>query len=311
VARHSSEHEPDADEADDKVETDEPDESEQPERTAQADTFWSDVRVDPIEVALPSGVGYTLRAYRDPDDVSSVPGDEPEPDEDEDAADEAVATESTEPADEDLAEESDEASDDEDSDDESDEDSEDDDELDDEDEDDEEEEDDEDEEDQGPDEVPVFLSARGKLLLFRSTEGLAAFLRSDDPHSLRGIEEYETLTRRIEPGYVVPTDEDRYELDLVVSNLRGGHDAWEPELVVKAGELARDLGYALRLQTVLTSLAPGSPLDDLDDAMRAAAGGGIGGFRGRRRMRKVGAQQAALAWRTIIGKISAAVDWRD
>jgi hypothetical protein len=32
---------------------------------------------------------------------------------------------------------------------------------------------------------------------------------------------------------------------------------------------------------------------------------------GRRRIKKIGAQQASLGWRTIIGKISAAVDWRD
>jgi hypothetical protein len=62
---------------------------------------------------------------------------------------------------------------------------------------------------------------------------------------------------------------------------------------------------------VLTALSPGSPLDDLDEALRSAAGGGIGGFMGRRRLRRIGAQQASLGWRTIIGKISAAVDWRD
>ena len=54
----------------------------------------------------------------------------------------------------------------------------------------------------------------------------------------------------------------------------------------------------------------GSPLDDLDEALRSAAAGGVGSFFGRRRLRKIGAQQATLGWRTIIGKISAAVDWR-
>ena len=34
-------------------------------------------------------------------------------------------------------------------------------------------------------------------------------------------------------------------------------------------------------------------------------------FRGRRRLKKIGAQQASIGWRTIIGKISASVDWRD
>ncbi len=39
--------------------------------------------------------------------------------------------------------------------------------------------------------------------------------------------------------------------------------------------------------------------------------GGVGGFFARRKLKKIGAQQASLGWRTIIGKISAAVDWRD
>ena len=45
--------------------------------------------------------------------------------------------------------------------------------------------------------------------------------------------------------------------------------------------------------------------------LRSAESGGMGGFFGRRKLRKIGAQQASLGWRSIIGKISAAVDWRD
>jgi hypothetical protein len=105
--------------------------------------------------------------------------------------------------------------------------------------------------------------------------------------------------------------EDNYELDLVVDNLRGGHDAWDSDLLIKAGEVARDIAYALRMDAVLTALSPGSPLDDLDEALRASAAGGIGGFLARRRVRKIGAQQATLGWRTIIGKISGAVVWRE
>src|SRR5262249_20009180 len=40
------------------------------ERTRAADRFWTSVRIDPIEIALPSGVGYTLRAYRQNTDVT-------------------------------------------------------------------------------------------------------------------------------------------------------------------------------------------------------------------------------------------------
>jgi hypothetical protein len=62
---------------------------------------------------------------------------------------------------------------------------------------------------------------------------------------------------------------------------------------------------------VILALSAGSPLDDLDDALRSANDGGMGGFFGRRRLKKIGAQQSSLGWRSIIGKISAAVDWRD
>jgi hypothetical protein len=61
----------------------------------------------------------------------------------------------------------------------------------------------------------------------------------------------------------------------------------------------------------MDSLSPGSPLDDLDEVMRSAAGGGLSGFFARRKLKKIGAEAAPLSWRTIIGKISAAVDWRD
>lgn len=251
------------------------------ERTAEADEFWQDVRVDPIELALPAGVGYTLRAYRTTDTLTPVPGEQPE--EEPEDSEEVLDEDEVDEEESEDSEESDDSGDDE-------------------------EEEDEAEE---PEEVPVFLSRQGRLLLFRSPEGLAEFVASDEPHALRGIAEWDRVASGLRPGYVVATDEDHYELDLVVRNLRGGHDAWDPELVVSAGEIARDLGYALQIEAVRTSLSPGSPLDDLDDAMRGVINGGIGGFLAKRRTRKIGAQQAALAWRTIVGKISAAVDWRD
>jgi hypothetical protein len=96
-----------------------------------------------------------------------------------------------------------------------------------------------------------------------------------------------------------------------VENLRGGPDAWDAPLILKAGELARDLGFALRLDPVMVAMSSGSPLDDLDEALRKADAGGVGSFFAKRRLRKIPAQQSSLAWRTVIGKISAAADWRD
>jgi hypothetical protein len=288
-----------AEEYDDADDLDDADEAAQD--AADDRPLWSDVRVDPVEIALPVGSGYTLRAYRPKGGLTptEVEGREEEDDpfaqrvrvseEDEDEVvildeefEELVAAEDEEAAEaaEATGEEKEEA----------------------------EEDQSEPEEDE---EVPVFLSHRGKLLLFRSAESLVEFVRSGQPHDLAQIDTWAQLAERVEPADVAPRDEDTYELDLVVENLRGGHDTWDVPLLISAGEVARDLGYALRLAPLIAALAPGSPLDDLDEALRKTADGGLGGFLGRRRLRKIGAQQATLGWRTIIGKISAAADWRD
>lgn len=278
--------------------------------------LWDEVRIAPIELALPAGAGFTLRAYRlsttleptvvddrDDDDLFDARA---RPDDDEDEDDETVVILDEEYAA--LLESDDDAEDGKtrrkdgadpaaaatDGDDEE-----------------PAAEHFDDEEKPVAEEVPVFLSHRGRLLLFKSAESLVAFVRSGQPHDLAQLDTWSDFAERVQPGDVAPSDDDTYELDLVVENLRGGHDTWDLDLLIEAGEAARDLAYALRLRPVLTALSPGSPLDDLDEALRAAAGGGVGGFLGRRKLRKIGAQQASLGWRSIIGKISAAVDWRD
>jgi len=289
---------------------------------AEQRAFWEELRIDPVEIALPSGTGFTLRAYRmsnelTPTDTSDREEDDPfsararqaEEDEedlfaeedfgdeeDEDDADDATRdrnraraadrdgdAEADDEADSDAEAEAEAAFED----------------------------DDEDEDEQEPEEVPVFLTHRGKLLLFRSAEGLVSFVRSGAPNDLAQVDTWQSLVEKLQPVNIAPLDEDSYELDLVVENLRGGHDSWDPTLIIEAGEIARDLAYALRLPAVLDMLSPGSSIDDLDEALRGVVDGGIGGFMARRRLRKIGAQTASLGWRTIIGKISAAVDWRD
>lgn len=332
----------DDDTADDGTEDDESDEGESDEeaddeetaRSKAADDWWSDVRVDVVELALPSGVGYTLRAYRMTDEVapdeeaeeSAAEEEEPPPPPKKAAKDAPKAkgkakgkgkgadeeAEEPEPApsgkrgkhrtagkkrDEEPEEEDlDEDLEDEDLEDEDFED---------------EELDEEEEAEPEPEEIPTFLAHDGRLLLFRTPEALVSYVRSGAPNDLAVIDTWDQVVSGIKPDYVAALADDKYELDLIVDNLRGGHDAWEPDLVISAGEVARDLGYALRIEQILTALSPESPLDDLDEAMRAAAGGGLGSFFARRRLKKIGAQQAALAWRTIIGKITTATDWRD
>ena len=305
--------EPELDDTDAAAAADEVEEDRPPADRA----LWEEVRIDPVEIALPSGTGFTLRAYRQareltPTDVVERDQDDPflarrqvvETEDDEEVVilDEEFAALSAEEDDEDeekdaKARRKDKAgaSDDEKAETETEDDAE-----------------DEDEDDEaGDEEVPVFLTHKGRLLLFKTPESLVTFIRSGAPNDLSQLDSWNELSERLEPADIAPLDEDTYELDLVVENLRGGHDAWDHELLIEAGEIARDLAYALRLPAVLDMLSSGSSLDDLDEALRASVNGGVGGFLGRRRLKKIGAQTASLGWRTIVGKISAVVDWRD
>ncbi|MEW2442102.1 DNA primase [Micromonospora marina] len=300
--------EPELDDTDAAAAADEVEEDRPPADRA----LWDEVRIDPVEIALPAGTGFTLRAYRQareltPTDVAERDQDDPflarrqvvETEEDEEVVilDEEFAALSAEEDDSDEEKDAKarrkgkaDASDDDKA------------EADDE---------DEDEDEAGDEEVPVFLTHKGRLLLFKTPESLVTFIRSGAPNDLSQLDSWNELSERLEPADIAPLDEDTYELDLVVENLRGGHDAWDHELLIEAGEIARDLAYALRLPAVLDMLSAGSSLDDLDEALRASVNGGIGGFLGRRRLKKIGAQTASLGWRTIVGKISAVVDWRD
>ncbi|GAA4567316.1 hypothetical protein GCM10023176_19260 [Micromonospora coerulea] len=278
------------------------------DRPAADRALWDELRIDPVEIALPAGTGLTLRAYRPareltPTDVAERDEDDPflarrqvltAADEDEEVVilDEEFAALSEDEDEErpegrrrGAADAADETAEDEDE--------------------------AEAEEAAGDEEVPVFLSHRGRLLLFKTPESLVSFIRSGAPNDLSQLDSWNELSERVEPADIAPLDEDTYELDLVVENLRGGHDTWDPTLLIEAGEVARDVAYALRIPAVLDMLSAGSSLDDLDEALRATVKGGIGAFMGRRRLKKIGAQTASLGWRTIVGKISAVVDWRD
>jgi hypothetical protein len=292
--------------------SDEP-EASSPEQSASGlsgPALWEEVRIEPVEIALPGGVGLTLRAYRKASELTptEMEVDEDDPfemrkgagarhDDDEEVIvddefqalleqgeadkDGAPVADAEEPAPEDFEDEKDENEE-------------------------------EEEEDKAADEeVPMFLSHKGRLLAFKTPESLVSFIRSGAPHDLAQLDTWATVADRVQSTDVDPQPDDRYELDLVVENLRGGHDTWDLPLLIAAGEVARDLGYALRLKPVILALNPGSPLDDLDESLRSAENGGMGGFFGRRRLKKIGAQQASLGWRSVIGKISAAVDWRD
>jgi hypothetical protein len=258
-------------------------------RSAETDKLWNEMSVDPVELHLGKDSGFTLRAYRMSD---TLPGAKPVAEAAEDDAPSGELAEKEEdvaPEDEDAPEPDaadfadDEAP---------------------------AEEEDEDALDAEPEEVPVFLTRKGKLLVFREPDALVAYVRENDDHDLAVIEEYAELQERLTADDVVCDEDDTYELDLVVANLRGGQESWEPELLIKAAEVGRDLGYALKNDSVIASLAPGSPLDDLDETFRVVVDGGFRGKLAKRRLKKSDSQQAAIAWRGVIAKINDHVEWR-
>lgn len=260
--------------------------------------IWDEFEISPIEIAFPGNkVGLTLRAYRMDDELTPTDISEREDEDDIFSArdmrrpleeDELGEFEWTKEqldeiaagrADDELAEDAAESQ--------------------------EHEEEEQEDKQETAQEVPVFLSHKGKLLLFKTAGGLASFVKSKAPHDMKQLKDWSKFAKKLKADDVVADEEDSYELDLVVENLRGGPDAWEPPLLLSAGEIARDLGQALQLKKVIFALAPGSPLDDLDEALRAT------GFFARRKLKKIGTEQASISWRSIIGKISASVDWRD
>jgi hypothetical protein len=151
---------------------------------------------------------------------------------------------------------------------------------------------------------PVFLGRDGVVYAFRSPEGLVAFLRSGEPHDLADLPNWEEISAAADID-VTPDEMGVYHLDMVVEMLRAGPDSWDHEMLVLAGEAARDIGKYAGLNDVLTALAPGSPLDALDDDLRD------GGFLARRRLRKRDADSAAIGWRSLIGRLTPVIEFRD
>ncbi|GAA2169780.1 MULTISPECIES: hypothetical protein [Glycomyces] len=261
-------------------------------RSAETDKLWNEMSVDPVELHLGKDSGFTLRAYRMSDTLPGakpvVEAEEADTEDEAPSGGEAEKEEDVAPEDEDAPEpDAADFADDETP-----------------------AEEDEDALDAEPEEVPVFLTRKGKLLVFREADALVAYVKENDDHDLAVIEEYAELQERLTADDVVCDKDDTYELDLVVANLRGGQESWEPELLIKAAEVGRDLGYALKNDSVIASLAPGSPLDDLDETFRVVVDGGFRGKLAKRRLKKSDSQQAAIAWRGVIAKINDHVEWR-
>jgi len=151
---------------------------------------------------------------------------------------------------------------------------------------------------------PVFLGSKGVVFAFRTTEGLVEFLRSGAEHDLAGLEGWQDVAAEDDID-VTPDEMGIYQLDIVVEMLRAGADSWDFELLVLAGEAARDVAKYAELDEVLAALGPGSPLDSLDDDLRD------GGLMARRRLKKRDGDGLAIGWRGVIGRLTPVIDFRD
>lgn len=152
----------------------------------------------------------------------------------------------------------------------------------------------------GTHEEPRFLATGGRVQVFGTADGLVAYLHSDAAHDLRQRPGWPEYARWVTPPVLYPTPEHRYELDLVADNLAAGRDSWIPELVLRAGVLARDLAYALDLD-VWTLLARGSLLDELDEALRR---------QNRWKLRGFNPAQVAEHWRQVVDELEDVIEHR-
>jgi hypothetical protein len=143
---------------------------------------------------------------------------------------------------------------------------------------------------------------RGRIQLFDDPGALVHYVQANLAHDLVALPSWTSLARWVNAANLEPYDADRYNLDLVPRNLAGGHDLWEPDVLISAAEIARELAFALSINEALAALAPGSLLDKVDRILR------FGGCFKRRRLRRLDADEVAKGWRFIIHKLSTAVD---
>lgn len=161
-----------------------------------------------------------------------------------------------------------------------------------------------------------FLSRDGRLLLFRTTDGLARFVREETDHDLAGPPGWRDRggdRDRVAAAVTAAVAEDAvvsYELDLVPTNLAGSSDEWIADLLLPARDLMAELASALDLRRIRASLADGEYLDRFDDTLRESITAGR--FSGaRRRLRSFESSRLTTQWRQLTRWLEQAVDWRD
>ncbi len=155
---------------------------------------------------------------------------------------------------------------------------------------------------------PVFASVAGRLRLVPRPEQAAMFALSTPDHELSAIPQWDRLRESMARTYLPLLDENRYDLGIPAVNLEMDPARWVPDLIVKAGVIARELMLALDIKAAYPFLGAGAPLDRFDGELRRVGG------RPRRQHVKHWQQldSSLLAgwWQTVTEMIDGRLDWR-
>jgi hypothetical protein len=154
----------------------------------------------------------------------------------------------------------------------------------------------------------VFASSAGRLRLMPRPEQAAGFALATPEHDLAGIPHWNTLRGSMSQAYLSLLDANRYDLAVPVVNLEMDPARWLPDLIVRAGAIARELMVALEIEEAYPFLGSGAPLDRFDGELRQ-----VGGRPRRHHVRHWQSLDSRLLagwWQTLTDIIDARLEWR-
>lgn len=159
----------------------------------------------------------------------------------------------------------------------------------------------------------VYLSEAGRLPLFRRperAERAAEYAVESETHAMTEVLHWETLRTSMAEAFLVLRDDNKYDLDLVPLNLARQSNEWIPELLFKAGDVARELINALDIEAGAALLGEGTLLDQFDDVLWTAHHG-PNRRRARRELLTFNSVELSRTWQELVTLLESHIDWRD
>ncbi|WP_173161560.1 Hsp70 family protein [Phytohabitans suffuscus] len=156
--------------------------------------------------------------------------------------------------------------------------------------------------------VAVFASQGPRLPLFRRPEQATDHAAGGDDHAMASILHWESLRESMAVAFLPLLPRNRYVLDLPSVSLERDPKQWLTDLIVQAGDIARELTYALDIPQGQDLLGPGTLLDRLDDALRAAQRSSLR-RKAHRDLRAFDQARLVSGWRRVASLIDSHLDW--